>query len=201
GVKMDCHQACFVQFIAEGKEIPPPTQIEPGHVLLPLYGQIPPEINCVETLDYAIRHRTPPFYHEAFITSQILAVLYQMSISLQKIHLWTKRDNAKAYQILKFIDDNLDKKLSEREYSEVFGKSYRQLNTIFYLVYGMTIKKMQGNLRIGRAKRMLSSGYSIKNTAMACGFDDYLYFLKVFKMKTGLTPSEYADQFDVGQKS
>ena len=38
---------------------------------------------------------------------------------------------------------------------------------------------------------MLRSGYTISETSTACGFEDYFYFLKVFKNKTGMTPSEY----------
>ena len=38
---------------------------------------------------------------------------------------------------------------------------------------------------------MLSSGYTIAETSAACGFEDYFYFLKVFKKKTGMTPSRY----------
>ena len=33
--------------------------------------------------------------------------------------------------------------------------------------------------------------YTIYETSTACGFEDYFYFLKVFKSKTGMTPSEY----------
>ena len=55
----------------------------------------------------------------------------------------------------------------------------------------MTIKQMQVTLRVNQAKRMLRSGYTISETSTACGFEDYFYFLKVFKSKTGMTPSEY----------
>ena len=59
--------------------------------------------------------------------------------------------------------------------------TYRRLNAIFQAVYGVTIKQMQGILRVEQAKRMLSSGYTILETSAACGFEDYFYFLKVFK--------------------
>lgn len=65
--------------------------------------------------------------------------------------------------------------------------TYRRLNAIFQAVYGVTIKQMQGILRVEQAKRMLSSGYTILETSAACGFEDYFYFLKVFKSKTAMT--------------
>ena len=73
--------------------------------------------------------------------------------------------------------------------------TYRHLNSVFQAVYGVTIKQMQGILRVDQAKRMLSSGYTISETSAACGFEDYFYFLKVFKRKTGMTPSQYQDAY------
>ena len=96
-----------------------------------------------------------------------------------------------AYRILQYIDDNKDQHLKNRDYEDTFGKTYNRLNTIFQTVYGMTIKQMQVTLRVNQAKRMLRSGYTISETSTACGFEDYFYFLKVFKSKTGMTPSEY----------
>ena len=142
-------------------------------------------------MESAVRHRTAPFYSEKFLASQIRAILYQLSLNTQKAALWSKQENLLAYRILKYIDDNKGRQLLEQDYVESFNKSYHRLNAIFQYVYGMTIKQMQINLRIDQAKRMLSAGHSIVETSLTCGFDDYLYFLKVFKRKTGMTPTEF----------
>jgi len=191
GVRCDAHQACYCHFHAEGSQIDPPEKIDPDSILLPLHGQIPIDLHCFDLMDYAIRHRTPPFYSEKFLSAQIQAILYQLSLTMQKSVLWTKQENITAYRILKFIDDNKGRRTLNSDYSQAFGKSYRQLNSIFTRVYGMTIKQMQIELRVDQAKRMLSQGYSISETGRMCGFDDYLYFLKVFKYKTDMTPTEY----------
>ena len=115
-------------------------------------------------MEYAVRHRAPPFFSEKFLSSQIRAILYQLSLTMQKRALWSKQENGMAYRILNFIDDNKGRQLQTQDYAEAFGKSYRRLNTIFLSVYGMTIKQMQIILRIDQAKRMLSSGYSIADT-------------------------------------
>lgn len=191
GVKYDTHQAYFVHFRADGAQIAPPAKLDLDSILLPLYGQVPLELHCFDLMEYAVRHRAPPFFSEKFLSSQIRAILYQLSLTMQKRALWSKQENGMAYRILNFIDDNKGRQLQTQDYAEAFGKSYRRLNTIFLSVYGMTIKQMQIILRIDQAKRMLSSGYSIADTSGACGFDDYLYFLKVFKSKTGMTPSQF----------
>lgn len=194
GVKLDEHQAYFVHFAAEGREVDAPGSIVSDHILLPMYGTIPVDLHCIDLMEYAVQHRTPPFYSRALIEAQVTAVLYQLSIHMQKCALWTKNENAGASEILTFIDNHLDKDTTCQDYSEAFGLSCRQLNNIFSRVYGTTIKQMQQHLRIGRAKIMLGAGYSIANTSVSCGFDDYLYFLKFFKNQTGFTPSEYQIQ-------
>ena len=198
GIRLDRHKAYFSHFYAEGKEVAPPTRIVPDKILLPIYGQLPMDTHCIDVMDYAARHRIPPFFSEPLQKAQLVSVLYQLSINMQKNALWTKKDSVYADEILNFIDNNLDKRLCDEDYSSAFGKSYRQLNTIFSRVYGMTIKQMQLNLRIARAKSLFSSGYTIAYTSAACGFEDYFYFLKIFKARTGFTPTEYINKFFYG---
>ena len=45
--------------------------------------------------------------------------------------------------------------------------------------------------RIEHAKKLLSAGKSIADTASECGFSEYNYFCKVFRRHTGLSPGGY----------
>lgn len=191
GLQYDNHTAYFAHFQATGIQVPPPVKVDTNHILLPLHGQIPLELPCFDLMEYAIQHRTLPFSSKNFLSSQIQAILYQISFAVQKRELWCNLESRLAYRILQYIDDNKDQHLRNRDYEDTFGKTYNRLNTIFQTVYGMTIKQMQVTLRVNQAKRMLRSGYTISETSTACGFEDYFYFLKVFKNKTGMTPSEY----------
>ena len=163
--------------------------------LLPLWGQVPLELPCFDLMEYAACHRAPPFFSEKFLSSQIQAILYQLSLAMQKKRLWPKRENRTALRVLQYIDNNKGRQLQNQDYAAAFGMTYRRLNAIFQAVYGVTIKQMQGILRVDQAKRMLSSGYTIAETSAACGFEDYFYFLKVFKSKTGMTPSQYREAY------
>ena len=152
---------------------------------------MPLELPCFSLMEYVVSHRSAPFFSERFLTSQVQAILYQLSLTAQKKILWAKPEKHFAYQILQFIDTNKSRQLHKEDYAEAFGRSYDGLNDLLQSVYGATIKQMQVILRVEQAKRMLSSGRSIAETSEACGFNDYFYFLKVFKKKTGMTPSEY----------
>lgn len=195
GIRFDQHEAYFAHFQGEGAPIPPPTELDPGHILLPLWGRVPLELPCFDLMEYAASHRAPPFFDQRFLSSQIQAILYQLSLAMQKKRLWSNQENGLAGRILRFIDDNKGEQMKNQDYTAAFGKSYSRLNAVFQAVYGVTIKQMQGILRIDQAKRMLSSGYTIAETSAACGFEDYFYFLKVFKKKTGMTPSRYQDLY------
>lgn len=200
GILLDRHQAYFSHFYADSKEVTPPTRIDPDKILLPLSGRLPADTHCIDVMDYAVRHRVPPFCSEPLQKAQLVSVLHQLSINMQKNALWAREDSIFADEILNFIDNNLDKKICDEDYESAFGKSYRQLNAIFSRVYGMTIKQMQLNLHITRAKSLLSSGYTITYTSASCGFEDYFYFLKIFKTRTGFTPTEYINKFFYGDK-
>lgn len=191
GIEYDEHEAYFAHFRAEGVHAALPEKLDTERILLPLCGQVPLELPCFSLMEYMVSHRSAPFFSEHFLTSQVQAILYQLSLTAQKKFLWSKPERSFAYQILQFIDGNKSRQLHKRDYAEAFGRSYDGLNNLTQSVYGVTIKQMQVILRVEQAKRMLSSGRSIAETSEACGFNDYFYFLKVFKKKTGMTPSEY----------
>ena len=43
--------------------------------------------------------------------------------------------------------------------------------------------------RLERAKELLKRGFSVKSTALSCGFSDSLYFSKLFKAAVGEPPA------------
>lgn len=45
--------------------------------------------------------------------------------------------------------------------------------------------------RLDRARDFLERGFSVKSTALSCGFSDSLYFSKVFKASVGISPGKY----------
>ncbi len=48
--------------------------------------------------------------------------------------------------------------------------------------------------RLDEAKRYLSSGASVKQAALSCGFSDPLYFSRMFRRIVGVSPREYAKE-------
>jgi len=78
------------------------------------------------------------------------------------------------------------------ELTEVTGTSLRYFETLFQNEYNVTPKAYMLFLKIERAKELLlSEKLMIKDIAAMLGYGDIYHFGKLFKAKTGYTPSEY----------
>ena len=63
---------------------------------------------------------------------------------------------------------------------------------IFLKNYGISPIKYINNLKIERAKELLTSGlYTVSDVAELSGFHDESYFSREFKKHSGKTPKEY----------
>lgn len=65
-----------------------------------------------------------------------------------------------------------------------FGKLFKKHFGISPVVY-------RTRLRIEHAKKLLSGGYSISESAQMTGFSDYFYFARIFKKYAGCTPGKF----------
>ena len=73
--------------------------------------------------------------------------------------------------------------------------SYSTFRHIFKQYTGIAPSQYYLNLKIQRAKDMLrSTDVSIKEISYILHFDTPEYFTKLFKLKTGLAPSQFRDQ-------
>ncbi len=64
---------------------------------------------------------------------------------------------------------------------------------LFIKIFGVTPKQYVIDARINKAKQMLTDGLlKIDAVSEACGFSNPYHFCRLFKQKTGLTPSAFA---------
>jgi AraC-like DNA-binding protein len=112
-------------------------------------------------------------------------------------YLWLMRtislsaDNLPA-RIDEYISGNLDADLSAAALCGRFSISRSQLYKIAREYYGCGIEQTTRALRVSKAKELLESGSSpVSEVASLVGYQDYNYFIKVFKKETGATPARY----------
>lgn len=109
--------------------------------------------------------------------------------------LQTRKKNYKnrtVSNIQKYIQSNLDKKLSLNEVAALFGFSPNYLSQLFARCTGFSFVEYITNVKISAAKDMLLQGNTrIYEIAENLGFESAFYFSKVFKKVEGFSPREY----------
>jgi AraC-like DNA-binding protein len=65
-------------------------------------------------------------------------------------------------------------------------------NELFKRFFRVPPKQYLISLRLKMAKEYLRIGKSVKESALSSGFNDELYFSRLFRRRTGISPSEYA---------
>lgn len=92
-----------------------------------------------------------------------------------------------------YIENNYQNpKLSNSVLAEKCNISEVYFRRIFTEAYKTTPKQFIVDIRINKAKQLLSDGFlNIGAVAEECGFSNQYHFCRLFKEKTGLTPTEY----------
>lgn len=106
-----------------------------------------------------------------------------------------RTDSPLVADVRKYLDENYAKALSYRDLYNVFGYNEKYLATLFKRETGETPAKYVVRLRIENAKRLIYDhpDWMLKQVAQTVGYDDPLYFSKVFREVEAMSPSAYAD--------
>lgn len=106
----------------------------------------------------------------------------------------TLRQQNLPVQIDQYIQEHFTENMDTLRLARHFGIGRTQLYEIAKQNYGVGIAVHIRNLRIEKAQKLLCEqpGLSLAEVAAQCGFDDYNYFITVFKRTTGIPPKTYA---------
>ena len=136
------------------------------------------------------------FAEKIYCKSLIYHIYYQIVKS--NLNSYVSRSNRKKIEeIIEFISNNLsDPKLSVSALSEMCNTSEVHFRRIFHQIYHVSPIKFISDLRIKRAKELLTtSTIKISEISKVCGFENQYYFAKKFKSQTHLTPSKYRELY------
>ena len=96
---------------------------------------------------------------------------------------------------INYIEENYSSEISNLYLAKLCHISEEHFRKQFKKAYGISPYQYIINLRISKAKQLLSEGYlKISAVSEQCGFFNLYHFCRLFKQKTGLTPSEYMKQ-------
>ena len=107
--------------------------------------------------------------------------------------LGKQREGHSAELIRKYVDDNFtDPELSLEQVAKRFSYHTKYVSAIFKKQFGITFKRYVNTLRVQNACALMEKGFiGIQNVAFLSGFNDPLYFSKVFKEQMGISPTEH----------
>ena len=101
--------------------------------------------------------------------------------------------NAVVRQLISFLNDNTDKKLSMHSISYRFGYSSAWLQRIFRAATRKSIFQYFISLKIEKAKSYIAEGeHTVAEIADLLGYETPQYFSMQFRKITNMTPSAYA---------
>lgn len=103
-----------------------------------------------------------------------------------------KSYNPLTLKIMHYLRSNYSKKVTLDDIGRLTFFSPNYCENVFKRETGHSVIDYLLEIRMEAAKKMLADGaYSLGDVSEAVGFDDYNYFSRVFKKRTGYTPSEY----------
>ena len=101
-------------------------------------------------------------------------------------------DNSETIvEMMSYIQKNF-RDISAEKLSEKFRYSKRQIFRLVQKYTGTTLGKLQEDLRMKHAARLLAdSDMTVEQIAADCGYNSPNHFFSVFKKVHGITPLEY----------
>ena len=96
-----------------------------------------------------------------------------------------------------FFNENFNQNICIKDYAAEHAMSESWFNRIFKKVTKMTPMQYILSLRISNAINLLeNTNQSIKQISYNVGYDDSLYFSRLFNKSIGMSPSEYRKKFN-----
>lgn len=100
---------------------------------------------------------------------------------------------------LKILEFNYMRSEGADFYAEKLNMSTRNLNLISQSVFGKSVTEIIETRKLIEARnQLLNSGKSVSEIGYELGYNEKSYFTRVFRKKTGVTPTEYRDQMHTG---
>lgn len=123
-----------------------------------------------------------------------------MYVKLSRIYLKDETEqivnhslySQKFNELEKLIEEHFIHEKSPSKYASMMNITPKHLNRITQSIAGKTTSEVILDRILLEAKRvMLHTSKSFSEIAIGLGYEDYAYFSRFFKQKTGLTPSQF----------
>ncbi|MCB0278107.1 MAG: helix-turn-helix domain-containing protein [Calditrichaeota bacterium] len=99
--------------------------------------------------------------------------------------------NSSIHKVQDYIINHPSHKVKLDSLAEIAGMSSRNLTRIFKKETGLTINEFTNKIRLELAKDLMNNpDLTIENIARECGFEDPRQFRRLWKLQSGVSPSD-----------
>ena len=117
------------------------------------------------------------------------------ALTLLNSELFFGSDSFLIDKALQLVFENLNHNYSVKEISAFLNVSESYFMHLFKQKVGVSFIKYSTKIKISRAKELLSySNLTINEIAYSLGYDDALYFSKIFKKLVGVSPKQFKNR-------
>ena len=136
--------------------------------------------------------RSKNIYADLNLKELLIRLVQSQHLQQVSVEAGHNSNHTRLQYMLHYIHENITEKILV---NTLCRKAYLSRNAFFKLFkeqFGVTPLEYINNERIKLAKQLLaSSGQSITQTALQCGFTDVNYFVRTFRKIEGITPGSY----------
>ena len=139
--------------------------------------------------------KTKPLGYKLSAKAMVYEILGEYFVSV--IRKYRKDVGYSKISVAKqYIDENYTSDLSIGVLANMCSMSETHFRRLFYRLMGITPTEYKTNKRILKAKDLLLTGdYTVAEAAAKVGIEDANYFSRIFKKKTGFSPTEYVNMY------
>ncbi|MFP4562322.1 MAG: response regulator [Spirochaetia bacterium] len=141
-----------------------------------------------ESILDALRNRADDFLEKPFDIEELKKMVDRL--------LREKRENLTFSDDMEYIryyiNKKLDKNVKLADIAATLGYSAKYMSRLFKRQSGIGFSDYKTDIKIGRAKELLkNTDYRIKRIAYELGYENSESFVRIFKKRTGMTPSSF----------
>lgn len=104
----------------------------------------------------------------------------------------SKSNNQTYHKVCDFIQTNFMHEMTLQRIADTFHVNASYLSDLFKRESGMTYSAYLTELRLNYACELLSkTQFTVNEVAEQCGFQNYVYFARIFKKYKCMTPTQY----------
>ena len=137
--------------------------------------------------------------NDILLYSNLFSILAMCKVDLESVNT-----NGNAHKmipcedpidrVIEYLTHNYNRRITIGDIAKYVGYSVTWVEDKFMKRYNMSPIKYLSNIRINKAKQLLyEDKHNISEICYIVGYNDPLYFSKVFKKTTGISPQKYKD--------